>query len=38
MSEVVESEFNSHKSILEQTVRQSSQMIERLSMLIVKCF
>ena len=38
MSEVVESEFNSHKSILEQTVRQSSQMIELLSMLIVKCF
>ena len=38
MSGIVESEFNSHKSILEQTVRQSSQMIESLSMLIVKCF
>lgn len=38
MSRVVEREFNSHQSILEQTVRQSSQLIESLSMLIVKCF
>ena len=38
MSTVVEMEFNLHQSILEQTVRQSSQLIEDLSMLIVKCF
>ena len=38
MSTVVEMEFNLHQSILEQTVKQSSQLIEDLSMLIVKCF
>src|SRR5688500_10998083 len=38
MSRVAEREFNSHQLILEQTVRQSSQLIESLSMLIVKCF
>lgn len=38
MSGVVEREFNSHQSILEQTVKESSPMIENLSMLIVKCF
>src|SRR5690349_18478086 len=38
MSTIVEMEFYSHQSILKQTVRQSSQLIEVLSMLIVKCF
>ena len=38
MSTVVEVEFNLHQSILEQTVKQSSQLIEDLSMLIVRCF
>lgn len=38
MSRVIEREFNSHQTILEQTVRQSSQLIENQSILFIKCF